>query len=1033
MKKTLILAAAAVLTAVNANAGVVTIGATPEDRTNWVITGCGQRGAGNDTDKGFAAIKDGNTGTHWHSEWGTDTGTDHFFVIDRGEEATATFSAFGYTPRIGANAGNGYVTDYSIYVLDSVDGLEVCEQDAVGTGNSNAHSSLATFLNDKTPAKSGHWDIAYNTTSTHYERIEKFDTPQSGRYVLFVANHTSGSQGDNHANCSEFNLYTEAIEIPTGLVFRAKFRPNIASGNNYNSYWKVDGENGKTRIAADADAFVPERLWYFKDAGSGKLTIHSIAKTDNQGLQFTTTTNQAGVFSTTPTTLTPKYNAITDNSNSDLTGFTLQISGNAYVNDAQNYIGVWNNGNAPTGAGSTVALFYITEADIDGVAGASDEAKAAAKANATPENVKALLNNSIVESYTSELRNKVEQAQELLDNSPANTPGYYSHDFLNNAIAAAEALLAEGANPSMEALLDIVSNWPITSTTNTDLSVANGIYKITNVGADNRGYIYDNGNENNYVWTSGKSARPESISEANEHWAVINLNGGYLIYNVGSKKFLVAPTSNGANNPWTLSDQTASYITIAAAHSNFSTGSVEFHSGSIDMSISNSYAGPLTSYYGATDNGVPFKFERVGELDEAIHSEMANKFFTNILESGKVYTITNTDTANDRGSLVFDGTHEFINTTHNAGALDAANPNHQWTVVSDNGQYFLYNLGAQKFANAYFHKRDQQHGDGSWAWQLAEVGTPVHLLFQQTRNFSAFRIMGGENSSSTETDDVAGMMVINANYAPVPNWSHGDDGNGFTFAEVEGVSVDSEAIKSAMNAAVANLEAYKSSANALVEGWDEEVSPLIVGHFTTEAANQFRADMSAINSEDNASKQHGIAASAVHYLNNGKVGLTSGAVYTVEVVSENGNTMVFPEEVSDDQNIDPAHGNWLCTIAEDGTATFTHQFIERGVQTTRAAGDITTSTMAIHGASAFTVAHTATPGVVTLNSNGQPIDSNSYVITNKPNADYTTSGIEEILAGEKAGDAVVYDLMGRRVSKAGKGIYIVNGKKTLVK
>lgn len=46
----------------------------------------------------------------------------------------------------------------------------------------------------------------------------------------------------------------------------------------------------------------------------------------------------------------------------------------------------------------------------------------------------------------------------------------------------------------------------------------------------------------------------------------------------------------------------------------------------------------------------------------------------------------------------------------------------------------------------------------------------------------------------------------------------------------------------------------------------------------------------------------------------------------------------------------------------------------------------------------------------------------------------TSTGIGSIAAEEGRNDAnVVYDLSGRRVVKAAKGLYIVNGKKVIVK
>ncbi len=44
-----------------------------------------------------------------------------------------------------------------------------------------------------------------------------------------------------------------------------------------------------------------------------------------------------------------------------------------------------------------------------------------------------------------------------------------------------------------------------------------------------------------------------------------------------------------------------------------------------------------------------------------------------------------------------------------------------------------------------------------------------------------------------------------------------------------------------------------------------------------------------------------------------------------------------------------------------------------------------------------------------------------------------TTGIEEIVAGGENGAKVIYDLQGRRVANASKGIFIINGVKTLVK
>ncbi len=66
--------------------------------------------------------------------------------------------------------------------------------------------------------------------------------------------------------------------------------------------------------------------------------------------------------------------------------------------------------------------------------------------------------------------------------------------------------------------------------------------------------------------------------------------------------------------------------------------------------------------------------------------------------------------------------------------------------------------------------------------------------------------------------------------------------------------------------------------------------------------------------------------------------------------------------------------------------------------------------------------------LLTMDNNVSPAVEAAVTVPKDP----TLSGIREVTAAEKGAD-VIYDLQGRRVSKAGKGVYIINGVKTLVK
>lgn len=213
MKKTLLFAAAVLLGlgSFSANAEDVWV---PQSRTGWTVTGCSQHGAtGEGNDGGYAELMDGNNATFWHSEYnkttqGHQNECPHYFVINRGENA-GTIDGFGYQPRISDKGGNGYVTSYRLYVLDSIDGLNTAGSNAANgvAAITDNHASLTTFLEGKTPAKQGTFSFNNRDMSTHVLQQVAFDAAQTGRYVLFVIDGVNSSDANKHANCAEFYLY----------------------------------------------------------------------------------------------------------------------------------------------------------------------------------------------------------------------------------------------------------------------------------------------------------------------------------------------------------------------------------------------------------------------------------------------------------------------------------------------------------------------------------------------------------------------------------------------------------------------------------------------------------------------------------------------------------------------------------------------------------------------------------------------------------------------------------------------------------
>ena len=65
--------------------------------------------------------------------------------------------------------------------------------------------------------------------------------------------------------------------------------------------------------------------------------------------------------------------------------------------------------------------------------------------------------------------------------------------------------------------------------------------------------------------------------------------------------------------------------------------------------------------------------------------------------------------------------------------------------------------------------------------------------------------------------------------------------------------------------------------------------------------------------------------------------------------------------------------------------------------------------------------------LVDANTSGAKLDG--YDMENEE----TTAGIEEVATPKTNNETVYYDLQGRRVEKPSRGIYIVNGKKVIIK
>ena len=174
----------------------------------------------------------------------------------------------------------------------------------------------------------------------------------------------------------------------------------------------------------------------------------------------------------------------------------------------------------------------------------------------------------------------------------------------------------------------------------------------------------------------------------------------------------------------------------------------------------------------------------------------------------EVYTINNTN--NGRGALTYDPgkstSHVWSSGKTGATAFDATNPNHQWVIVptGTSGQYFLYNVGAGKFAIPTGIAQGEAN-----PWIFSD--NAVAVIFESQSDGSKKIKMA---TSPVIGTNAAYIAVSNEKTYPIINYN--DAGGNFTITKVDGDQ------STAANAAVAKLVKNQAALTGAVtadDGW----------------------------------------------------------------------------------------------------------------------------------------------------------------------------------------------------------------------
>ena len=149
------------------------------------------------------------------------------------------------------------------------------------------------------------------------------------------------------------------------------------------------------------------------------------------------------------------------------------------------------------------------------------------------------------------------------------------------------------------------------------------IYTVNNTNTSRGALMSAPSQSAKWVWSSGKNSQTFDATSANCQWIFVpsDVENQYYLYNVGKQKFIV-PTKSGS---WTNSNYTWMFSSDAVPFQLFlqSDGTYKLRSvsGSIYLSVSNNYTGPIINY---NDVGAQFTVTKRGTASSDVTTQLAD-------------------------------------------------------------------------------------------------------------------------------------------------------------------------------------------------------------------------------------------------------------------------------------------------------------------------------------------------------------------------------------------------------------------------
>ena len=331
------------------------------------------------------------------------------------------------------------------------------------------------------------------------------------------------------------------------------------------------------------------------------------------------------------------------------------------------------------------------------------------------------------------------------------------------------SLLVAGMAANAQATLNVGSQ--VTQESN----LVSGTAYIVQSMASGAPYVADAGTY--YAVPNGGN----SANEATAYYFIANGDGTWKLKNVHTGKCWGVPVYNTSLVP---SDESAA----GRWSLNFSSGTAYPTAPDADGTVRglDRSSGQLWGY--TTGTGAT-KQVKIFEILEDTWTPAASE----------VYTINNT--ASNRGALIYnpDASTKWVWSSGKSGSFDATAANSQWIFVpaTNAGEYFLYNVGARRFAVPTIGG-NYSNGNGV-CWKFSHDAAPVALTPQSDGTYK-IRAPYGDRY----------MAVSNGFTGPIINYN--DAGGNFTITKVADASSEVTAqLNTALGRLIDNLTALTST------------------------------------------------------------------------------------------------------------------------------------------------------------------------------------------------------------------------------